>query len=118
MQLLDLIPQADFVRSVWASMNDALKTKVYCLHLPHTIAVAAISLTAKAQQLELPKDWWIVFDVEAEDMSNAVMIMQTVYKTVPLFNPGTLPFTIEGLRQILKQRRDNYLQSDRPGGDR
>ena len=46
----------------------SLLTHLYAIHQPHTLACASILLCTRLLRIPLPKDWWILFDVEWEDI--------------------------------------------------
>lgn len=45
-----------------------LLTPLYAIHAPNTLACASILLTTRLLRIPLPKDWYILFDVDYEDI--------------------------------------------------
>lgn len=45
-----------------------LLTPLYAIHPPHVLAVASILLTTRLHRIPLPKDWFLLFDVEWDEI--------------------------------------------------
>ena len=62
-------------------MNDSLRTDVFVMYLPETIAVACIYLAARKLKEPLPKDpsWFEVLGVEEDDIKDCCFRMIQLY---------------------------------------
>ena len=49
-------------------MNDALRTTVFVVHTPEAIACACIYLTGRMLNISLPATWFLVFDIQEEEL--------------------------------------------------
>lgn len=77
MQLLELQTLPGLAQSTWAYLNDAVRTTdLVVIHHPNVIAVAAVSLAAASLNITLSKSqWWLLFDVQTEDLNHAVSLI-------------------------------------------
>lgn len=48
----------------------SLLTPLYAIHQPHTLACASILLSTRLLRIPLPKDWWVLSDVDWDDIWN------------------------------------------------
>jgi hypothetical protein len=49
-------------------LNFSLLSPVYAIHPPHVLACASILLTSRLLRIPLPKDWYVLFDVDWADI--------------------------------------------------
>lgn len=56
-----------------------LRTCVYAVYDPPTIACAAIWLACRDQGVKLPNNWWLLFDTEAADFQVVAAKIRTLY---------------------------------------
>jgi hypothetical protein len=60
-----------------------LRTNIYVTHEPPTIAVAAIWLACRDEQIKLPcqpnQEWWLLFDVDFINFNNAAHHIKRLY---------------------------------------
>ncbi|GFZ49440.1 hypothetical protein JCM24511_07560 [Saitozyma sp. JCM 24511] len=68
LKVLDLVFEEDVAQMCWSILNDALLTPLYAIHPPHTLACASILLTTRLLRIPLPSNWYILFDVEYDDI--------------------------------------------------
>jgi hypothetical protein len=84
----------------------SLRTPIYVLHQPHTIACAVIQLAARYERVPLPENppWWQVFEADATEMQAVNGWLGRLYAN-PLSNELTtsLPLTSAELKQYLQQ---------------
>ncbi|ORX38608.1 putative cyclin-dependent protein kinase regulator [Kockovaella imperatae] len=100
-KILDLVFEPDVAQTCWSILNDALLTPLYAIHQPHTLACASILLSTRLLRIPLPKDWWILFDVEWDDIwSCAGTIMRLWHDW------GLGPLRDAGAARGPKSRRD------------
>lgn len=72
-----------------------LRTNIYVTHEPPTIAVAAIWLACRDEQIKLPcqigQEWWLLFDVDFVNFKNVAAHIRRLYykkldrKNLPLY---------------------------------
>lgn len=64
-------------------LYDRLRTNIYVTHEPHTIAVAAIWLACRDEQIKLPcqpgQEWWLLFDADYINFKNAASHIKRLY---------------------------------------
>jgi len=57
----------------------SLLTPLYAIHPPHTLAVTSIHLTTRFLGIPLPEDWFLLFDVAQEDITNCAGTIMRLY---------------------------------------
>lgn len=82
-QLLKLYQFDKFSQTLWAYLNDAIRTtQIFIIHHPNVIAAACIMLTATELNITISpnSEWWNLFDVESEDLGHSMaLIMDGIY---------------------------------------
>ena len=84
LKILDLVFEDQVAQMCWSILNDlsvqatcsivlidfqpSLLTPLYAIHPPHTLAVACILLTIRLLRIPLPAEWYLLFDVEWDDI--------------------------------------------------
>ncbi|RKP26488.1 cyclin-L1 [Syncephalis pseudoplumigaleata] len=111
LQAMGLSGKKSLVQRAWNYLNDALRTPIYVLHQPHTIACAVIQLAARHEQLPMPEDppWWQVFEADATEMQAVNGWLGRLYAD-PLTDDEarTLPLNREELARYLKQSSSRH----------
>lgn len=81
LRILDLVFEGDIAQRCWSILNDAwvaiffaklthrsLLTPLYAQQPPHVLAVTSILLATRLERIALPEGWYLLFDVEWEDI--------------------------------------------------
>ncbi|KAI9363654.1 cyclin-like protein [Pilaira anomala] len=83
LRILGLEDHETVARRAWNYLNDGLRTNIYVTHEPHTIAVAAIWLACRDEQIKLPcqigQEWWLLFDADYVNFKNAACHIRRLY---------------------------------------
>lgn len=83
LRILDLEENEKVTKRAWNYLNDGLRTNIYVTHEPHTIAVAAIWLACRDEQIKLPcqpgQEWWLLFDADYINFKNAASHIKRLY---------------------------------------
>ncbi|KAI8820265.1 cyclin-L1, partial [Fimicolochytrium jonesii] len=79
---LDVAENEQLAQTAWNYLNDGLRTNIYTLYQPSTLACAAIHLAARKHRIPLPTNppWWEVFDAEEEDLRNIAGEIGRLYR--------------------------------------
>ncbi|KAK4689507.1 cyclin L, partial [Tremellales sp. Uapishka_1] len=96
-KILDLVQQDQVVQTCWSILNDALLTPLYTHHPPHVLACTSILLTTRLLRIPLPENWFLLFDVDYEDLVNAAGHIVALWK-----DWGT-----EAQRGVLKRKEES-----------
>lgn len=111
LQTLDVLSSA-VNRRVFQHLNSALFSPqlLYLTHQPNALAVAAIYLAAREEGVTLVDDeWWIVFDVDREELGFLVVAMQSMGNFAKAekdkWRGRPVPLTTEQVANELETRR-------------
>ncbi|KAI8076180.1 cyclin-like protein [Thamnidium elegans] len=95
LRILGLEDHEMVAKRAWNYLNDGLRTNIYVTHEPPTIAVAAIWLACRDEQIKLPcqigQEWWLLFDVDFVNFKNVAAHIRRLYykkidrKNLPLY---------------------------------
>ncbi|KAL7267969.1 hypothetical protein RUND412_009424 [Rhizina undulata] len=87
---------------------------LYLTHQPNAIAVGAIYLAAREEEVKLPEGWWEVFDVEREELGFVVVGLRGVGAFVgDMVGAWEGGWTGEEVEAVLERRR----RGERDGGE-
>jgi hypothetical protein len=105
LQAMGLAGQKSLCQRAWNYLNDGLRTPIYVIYQPHTIACAAIHMAARYQRLPMPTNppWWEVFEAEAEEIEAVCAWLAYLYAQPPL--PADLPLTSNELASWLTRTK-------------
>ncbi|KAI9594864.1 cyclin-L1 [Syncephalis fuscata] len=107
LQAMGLSDKQQLVQRAWNYLNDGLKTPIYVLHQPHTIACAVIQLAARYEQIPLPEHppWWQVFEADVTEMQAINGWIGHLYTDSTANASLSLPLTTSELKQYLKRNK-------------
>ncbi|KAI9475361.1 Fanconi anemia protein FancD2 nuclease-domain-containing protein [Zychaea mexicana] len=81
LRILGLEEDEKVAGKAWNYLNDGLRSNVYATYEPATIACAAIWLACRDHTIKLPPDWYLLFDTEYDNVTNAAGQVRRVYYT-------------------------------------
>ncbi|KAI9637365.1 cyclin-dependent protein kinase regulator [Dioszegia hungarica] len=68
LKILDLVFEPNVAQTTWSILNDLLLSPVYAIHPAYVLACASILLTTRLLRIPLPSEWYLLFDVELDDI--------------------------------------------------
>lgn len=93
-------------------LNSALLSPqlLYLTHQPNALAVSAIYLAAREQELKLvDSEWWEVFDVDREELGFLVVAMRSIQNFAEAeqenWKDRSIPLTADGVKKEVEKSR-------------